>query len=108
MHYNTSMKYNHNCQITCWNEYWATTCVLAWKNFTRLRRNIPLLLFQFLLPAIQVILFCLCIGSEPFDIDVAIVNEEQPPYLSKLFLSKIDPHTVRQVGPFTVSPFDYC
>ncbi|KAF7487775.1 ABC transporter G family member 20 [Sarcoptes scabiei] len=96
MHYNTSMKYNHNCQITCWNEYWATTCVLAWKNFTRLRRNIPLLLFQFLLPAIQVILFCLCIGSEPFDIDVAIVNEEQPPYLSKLFLSKIDPHTVRQ------------
>ena len=23
------------------NDYWSTTCVLAWKNFTRLRRNIP-------------------------------------------------------------------
>ncbi len=57
-----------------------------------------LLLFQFLLPAIQVILFCLCIGSEPFDINVAVVNEEQPPYLSKLFLNKINPHSVRQVS----------
>lgn len=24
-----------------WADYWATTAILAWKNFTRLRRNIP-------------------------------------------------------------------
>lgn len=55
------------------------------------------LLFQFALPAIQVILFCICIGADPFNIPVAIVNEEDPPFLSKLFLDKLDPYLVHQV-----------
>jgi hypothetical protein len=59
--------------------------------------SFSLLLFQFALPAIQVILFCLCIGADPFNISVAIVNEEDPPFLSKIFLEKIDPHLVHQV-----------
>jgi len=79
------------------SEYWATTMALFWKNCTRLRRNIPVLLFQFALPAIQVILFCICIGADPFNIPVAIVNEEDPPFLSKLFLDKLDPYLVHQV-----------
>ena len=81
------------------NEYWSTTMALFWKNCTRLRRNIPVLLFQFALPAIQVILFCICIGADPFNIPVAIVNEEDPPFLSKLFLEKLDPYLVHQVSP---------
>lgn len=80
------------------NEYWSTTMALFWKNCTRLRRNIPVLLFQFALPAIQVILFCICIGADPFNIPVAIVNEEDPPFLSKLFLEKLDPYLVHQVS----------
>ena len=80
------------------SEYWATTMALFWKNCTRLRRNIPVLLFQFALPAIQVILFCICIGADPFNIPVAIVNEEEPPFLSKLFLDKLDPYLVHQVS----------
>lgn len=79
-------------------EWWSTTTALFWKNCTRLRRNIPVLLFQFALPAIQVILFCICIGADPFNIPVAIVNEEQPPFLSKLFLDKLDPYLVQQVS----------
>jgi len=78
------------------DEYWSTTMALFWKNCTRLRRNIPVLLFQFALPAIQVILFCICIGADPFNIPVAIVNEEDPPFLSKLFLDKLDPYLVHQ------------
>jgi ABC-type sulfate/molybdate transport systems ATPase subunit len=80
------------------DEWWSTTTALFWKNCTRLRRNIPVLLFQFALPAIQVILFCICIGADPFNIPVAIVNEESPPFLSKLFLDKLDPYLVQQVS----------
>lgn len=80
------------------SEYWQTTTALFWKNCTRLRRNIPVLLFQFALPAIQVILFCICIGADPFNIPVAIVNEEDPPFLSKMFLDKLDPYLVHQVS----------
>lgn len=49
---------------------------LTSKNFARLMRNLPVLLFQFLLPSIEVILFCLCIGQEPFNLPVSVFNEE--------------------------------
>ncbi|CAG2112185.1 unnamed protein product [Medioppia subpectinata] len=84
-------------------EYCSTIMAVTWKNFTRTRRNVPLLLFQFVLPAIQVILFCLCIGADPFNINVAIVNEEFPPFLSRIFLDKINPHLVNQ---YNFSSFD--
>ena len=50
---------------------------LCWKNFTRIYRNPGLLLFQFLLPAIQVILFCLAIGRNFSGLNVAIVNNDK-------------------------------
>ena len=34
-----------------------------WRNFTRFRNNLPALVFVFLLPSIQVILFCIAIGK---------------------------------------------
>lgn len=49
---------------------------LTSKNFARLMRNLPVLMFQFLLPSIEVILFCLCIGQEPFNLPVSVFNEE--------------------------------
>lgn len=49
---------------------------LTSKNFARLMRNLPVLMFQFLLPSIEVILFCLCIGQEPFNLPVSVYNEE--------------------------------
>ena len=50
---------------------------LCWKNFTRIYRNPGLLLFQFLLPAIQVTLFCLAIGRNISGLNVAIVNNDK-------------------------------
>lgn len=76
-------------------EYWHTIMALFWKNITRLRRNIPVLLFQFALPAIQVILFCICIGADPFNIPLAVVNEDNQ-VLSRQFLDNLDPYTVTQ------------
>ncbi|KAI1295551.1 ABC transporter G family member 20 [Halotydeus destructor] len=86
----------YQAKTLTFGEYWSTTGALFWKNYTRLRRNIPVLLFQFALPAIQVILFCICIGADPFNIPVAIVNHEDPPFLSKIFLDKLDPYLVNQ------------
>lgn len=72
----------------------ARTSALFWKNITRLRRNLAVLLFQFLLPSIEVILFCTCIGQHPFDINVAVYNQETNGYLSEWFLSHIDNKTI--------------
>lgn len=70
---------------------------VTWKNYVRLRRNPPVLVFQFMLPAIQVILFCLCIGGEPFDVPVAVVNDELVPRSSKRFLDGLNKRIIRQV-----------
>lgn len=78
---------------------------LTSKNFARLMRNLPVLMFQFLLPSVEVILFCLCIGQEPFNLPVSIFNEDiisynatEIPYrFSYQFLSKVSNHSVIQM-----------
>lgn len=92
-------KYDYKKQSV--REYYDTISTITWKNYIRLKRNVPLLMFQFVLPAIQVILFCICVGNDPFDIPVAIVNEESSAdsiaALSTQFLHSINPNLVRQV-----------
>lgn len=78
-------------------QWWRTLMAVTWKNYVRLRRNPPVLIFQFMLPAIQVILFCLCIGGEPFDVPVAVVNDELDPRSSKQFLEGLSSRVIRQV-----------
>lgn len=73
---------------------------VIWKNYIRLKRNPPVLIFEFILPAVQVILFCLCIGGDPFDVPLAVVNDEVIPNASRFFLDAIDKNAIRQV-PFT-------
>jgi ABC-type multidrug transport system permease subunit len=51
---------------------------LTIKNFIVMWRNIGFMLFIFVLPAIQVILFCLAIGREPLDMKFGVVNHEVP------------------------------
>jgi ABC-type multidrug transport system ATPase subunit len=75
----------------------SKTNALFQKNVIRLRRNLPVLLFQFLLPSIEVIIFCLCIGRDPQQIPVAIFNEESPIDYSELFLNKISNNSVTQL-----------
>jgi len=95
----TALNDNHNRRFEkrkgTIGEYWHTIMALFWKNLTRLRRNIPVLLFQFALPAIQVILFCICIGADPFNIPLAVVNQDNQ-LLSRQFLDNLDPYTVTQ------------
>ncbi|XP_040563313.1 ABC transporter G family member 20 isoform X1 [Lepeophtheirus salmonis] len=51
---------------------------LIMKNFIQMWRNIPNLLFIFLLPAIEVLLFCIAIGNDPTNLNFGIVNNEFP------------------------------
>ena len=46
------------------------------KNFIKIRRNIPMLLFVFLLPAIQVVFFCIAVGQKPAGLRLGLVNQE--------------------------------
>ncbi|XP_071035907.1 ABC transporter G family member 20 isoform X1 [Parasteatoda tepidariorum] len=67
------------------------------KSFLRLKRNIPLVFFQVFVPVFQVIVFCLCVGGEPFDIPIAVVNlEEDPLGESSKFLKTIDSYVITQ------------
>ncbi|KAL4706952.1 hypothetical protein ACJJTC_005221, partial [Scirpophaga incertulas] len=49
---------------------------LIQKNFLRMWRNIGVMLFIFVLPVMQVILFCLAIGRDPTDLKLAVVNAD--------------------------------
>merc|ERR1739844_652913 len=48
------------------------------KTFNRMKKRVGFLIYQFVLPAIQVSLFCLAIGQDPKDLPVGIVNGELP------------------------------
>jgi ABC-type multidrug transport system permease subunit len=80
--------------------WFMSLMAVIWKNCIRLKRNPPVLIFEFILPAVQVILFCLCIGGDPFDVPLAVVNDEVIPQASRFFLDAIDKKAIRQV-PFT-------
>lgn len=68
--------------------------VLLWKNYIRSIRHPLLIVFQYVLPVIQITLFGICIGGDPFDIKLGIVNDESPEHMSRLFLEHLDPYFV--------------
>ena len=51
-----------------------TLYALMLKNLTKMTRNLTALLFVFLLPAVEVIFFCVAIGREPSHLPLAIGN----------------------------------
>lgn len=79
------------------NWWWSIFSTLMWKNWIRSIRHPLLIVFQYILPAVQIVLFGICIGGDPFDIKVGIVNDELPPNLSELFLYSLDPYFVQPI-----------
>ncbi|KAL4229119.1 hypothetical protein ACF0H5_012158 [Mactra antiquata] len=65
------------------------------KNLNIMKRKIAFLLFQFMLPIVEIVLFCVCIGNNPFGLHIAVVNEDKGPLGSK-FLSALDNRTIIQ------------
>ena len=56
----------------------ANLWALLVKNCLKIRRDIAMLLFIFLLPAIQVVFFCIAIGQKPSGLTLGVVNNEMP------------------------------
>ncbi|XP_075986505.1 ABC-type transporter snustorr isoform X2 [Anticarsia gemmatalis] len=83
---------------------------LIQKNFLRMWRNIGVMLFIFVLPVMQVILFCLAIGRDPSGLKLAVVNNDvniidgNCPYnascsmknLSCRYLDHLNNHTIQE------------
>jgi hypothetical protein len=69
-------RFKHNSkQIFCrpkWNNFKG----VFYKDAILIKRSIGHLIFQFFLPVLQIALFCLCIGNDPFDLPFGIVNNE--------------------------------
>jgi ABC-type multidrug transport system ATPase subunit/ABC-type multidrug transport system permease subunit len=53
-----------------------STLALIWKNAIRTIRNPGLLLFQFILPALEVVVFCLAIGRNLEGIGLVLINQD--------------------------------
>ncbi|KAH9396286.1 hypothetical protein TYRP_019686 [Tyrophagus putrescentiae] len=65
------------------------------KNVTTIRRNVILMLFQFMLPTIEVILFCACIGLNLHSIPVAVYDGDQSAF-SERILNTLNPDVIKQ------------
>ena len=55
---------------------WQYLSACIWRNLMRFRNNLPALLFVFLLPSIQICLFCIAIGRNPSDLPFGVVNRD--------------------------------
>jgi hypothetical protein len=69
------------------------------KDLTVMKRSIGFLIFEFLIPVIQIALFCLCIGRDPQHIPMALYNSEAingfpTGNLSSELLNKISPNHI--------------
>lgn len=69
--------------------------VLCRKHRLRLFRRVSELVITMLLPALEVALFCLCMGRDPTAIQMAVCNQEKPPFMSLVFLKSIDPDFIQ-------------
>ncbi|UXI15549.1 hypothetical protein NH340_JMT01492 [Sarcoptes scabiei] len=70
---------------------------LNWKNLITIRRNLSMLIIQFLMPSFQCFLNFICLGPDPYDLPIAIVNEDQPPIVSNLFIRNLNNITFRSI-----------
>lgn len=68
------------------------------KNFRTLRRKPGHLLFQFLLPTIEVILFCACIGRNLHSIPVAVYNGDNSSEMANGILGALDYVAISQLN----------
>ncbi|XP_023241752.1 ABC transporter G family member 23-like [Centruroides sculpturatus] len=59
--------------------------------------RLGLLLIQVFLPAIHAALFCICVGREPFDLKIAVINNEIGDHMGKEFLGLLSSKTVKRM-----------
>ncbi|XP_053207718.1 uncharacterized protein LOC128391794 [Panonychus citri] len=79
-------------------DHWFTiVSIIFWKNTLRNIRNLPFLVLQFIVPVVPVVLLCIAVGLDPFDVRVAIVNHDRGGEYSSMFLKHIDTYHINAV-----------
>ncbi|KAK8778326.1 hypothetical protein V5799_020334 [Amblyomma americanum] len=83
----------------------ARVGAIFYKNVVKLRRSVALLLYSFLLPSIEVSIFCSIVGNTPFDLRLAVVNEEPTGTgsFSAAFLENIDSGILHQPTCYAIA-----
>lgn len=71
---------------------------LSRKYLTQIMRQPESVIGQFILPIICLIMFCICIGGTPSQLPVAVINEENPPYLSTILLKSINSYIMDKIN----------
>lgn len=75
-----SLDQQHNSLMSKLIPRWTYLWACVWRNMMRFITNLPALAFVFLLPSIQVCLFCLAIGADPRNIKFGLVNYDNNTY----------------------------
>jgi ABC-type multidrug transport system ATPase subunit/ABC-type multidrug transport system permease subunit len=75
---------------------------LLWGNLMRYVRMIPLLLFQFAVPALQVSLFCLAIGKDPQGLSLVVVNQDVGLPKSSINFGNVYSDTLKSISSINV------
>jgi len=76
-----------------------------YKGFTRMRRNVAFIIFQFLIPSLQVVLFCLAIGKPPENLNLGIVNFDaghNGTMLSQSIIDDLPSHSFHKINYHSV------
>uniref|UniRef100_T1J7J4 ABC transporter domain-containing protein n=1 Tax=Strigamia maritima TaxID=126957 RepID=T1J7J4_STRMM len=69
---------------------------LVIKNVHQIRRNPILILLQVIIPVFQIVTLFLVISSDPYNMPVAVYNEDN--YMGTQYLKHINNHTVKQLA----------
>ncbi|XP_033122865.1 ABC transporter G family member 20-like, partial [Anneissia japonica] len=93
---NSSKKAKKSC-TSCYGPRLQIVTAMTFKDILKLIRNPMGLFFSFLVPLIQACLFCVCIGNDPTDLGMAIVNGDTTPLeFGQQFLWNLDNETIIQ------------
>ncbi|XP_054159338.1 ABC transporter G family member 20-like [Oppia nitens] len=99
-HLNESIGVSRNIQNLCPKHKkvidWKHIKALLWRSQIRITRNPIILLMLLMLPVIQITLFCICTGSRPQDIPIAVHKPDIDNHLSHEFLQYIDRNVIRE------------
>lgn len=77
----------------------ARTGAIFYKNMVKFRRSFGLLVYSFLLPSVEVMIFCAIVGKVPFDLTMAVINKDTGAQkIGEVFLKHVDRHILPQVS----------
>lgn len=64
---------------------------LVWRNFMFMKRNIKIVLIQFVIPISETAMVYYCLSNKPYNIPIAIFNQDSPPIASQMILDEVMP-----------------